>query len=154
MGKRATRKRAAGQGISLVGDETRESLWNWSLFLAQLKAILLAMLMRAKLFRRSAASEGQPAIDDLHLAESAVRSIREVYRALLKRAASLGHLRGQDETPYEFWRRLERQQTLTGPELEQITRAYVLARYSGTRPGEGEVVRVKQLWGELKHKWL
>jgi len=152
--KRATRKPATGQGTSLVGDETRESLWNWSLFLAQVKATLLALLLRVRLFRRSAASEGQPTTDDLHLAEPAVRSIREVYRALLKKAASRGHLRGQDETPYEFWRRLEQQQTLTGPELEQITRAYVLARYSGTRPGEGEVARVKHLWSELKRKWL
>ncbi len=131
-------------------DETHETVFNWSLFLGQ----LFAVLARLNPFRKRHKIGAANMLDDIRFAEPMTRSIREVYRALLKKAASRGQTRAQDETPYEFWQRLGQQETLTKPELEQITEAYVLARYSGGRPGASEVARVKQLWSELKHKWL
>jgi hypothetical protein len=132
-------------------DEIHETLFSWSLLRAQLKALLLAILGRLR--RKGSREQRQRAGDDILLAEPAVRSIREVYRALLKKAASMGHTHEKDETPYEFRQRLHEGAPLIGSELEMITEAYVLARYSGRRPGEGEVSRVKAIWGALKQKW-
>ncbi len=130
-------------------DEIHETLFSWSLLRAQLKALLLAILGS---LRRKSSGE-QRAGDDILLAEPAVRSIREVYRALLKKATSMGHTREKDETPYEFRQRLHEGAPLIGSELEMITEAYVLARYSGRRPGDGEISHVKAIWSALKQKW-
>ena len=152
--RRAKKRRAANAREALEGDETHESVWSWTLFLAQLKALLLALLTRARLRRVAGSAERRQAFDDLRLAEPEARSIREVYRALLKRAANLGHAREQGETPYEFSQKLKSQEALSGPQLEAITEAYVLARYSGTRPGEEEVSRIKEVWEKLKEQWM
>lgn len=133
-----------------TNDELHETLFNWSLFLAQLWAVLAHL----NPFRKRHTSSTENVLDDIHLAEPAVRSIREVYRALLKRAASQGHVRMRNETPYEFWQRLKQQETLSvGPELETITEAYVLARYSASRPDKDTVAHIKQIWSQLKQKW-
>jgi hypothetical protein len=122
-------------------DEIHETLFSWSLLRAQLKALLLAILGRLR--RKGSREQRQRAGDDILLAEPAV----------LKKAASMGHTHEKDETPYEFRQRLHEGAPLIGSELEMITEAYVLARYSGRRPGEGEVSRVKAIWGALKQKW-
>lgn len=130
-------------------DELHETVFNWSLFLAQLWSILAYL----NPFRKRKRSSVEKAFDDLRLVEPGVRSIREVYRALLKKAASRGQARERDETPYEFRGHLDRQEELAGPELEAITEAYVLVRYSGTQPGKEEVDRVKQVWETLRQRW-
>lgn len=148
--KRAKRAKASEE----ISDELHETVFNWSLFFAQVRAALLALLTWLNPFRRRASRDKQAhTTDDIVLAEPAVRSIREVYRARLKRAASRGHARETDETPYEFRLRLHKREAAAGAELEAITEAYVLARYGGNRPGKDEVARVKALWGELKQKW-
>lgn len=135
-------------------DELHETLFNWHLFLAQIKSLFISMLMNLNPFRRKQRGRTeQSAIDDILLAEPATRSIRQIYRALLKRAANIGQPRAMDETPYEFRQRLHAGGALSGPELELITEAYVLARYSGNQPGENDVSRVKTHWETLKTKW-
>jgi hypothetical protein len=134
-------------------EEIHESLFNWSLFLEQLKALLLGLLASLSRKKRGGTNSKQREIDDILLAEPAVRSMREVYRALLKQAASMGHTRAKDETPYEFRERLHAAEPSIAPEIELITEAYVQARYSGKQPGEADISRVRALWTALRDKW-
>jgi len=135
------------------GEEVHESLWSWSLFWTQLKAFLRALFLR--LFRpRTMPEEDQTPREELQ-GEPAARSIREIYRALLKRAASRGYPRKKNETPYEFRQRLDEQTPLAiaEPQLAVVTEAYTTTRYSGIVPGEAEVDRVRSEWAELEQKW-
>lgn len=149
-----TSRRAKQKGkVKKESDELHETLFNWSLFLAQLKALFMTILVNLNPFRRKGRDRVSQEIDDILLEEPAVRSIRQVYRALLKRAASAGHRREKDETPYEFRQRLPANEPSIGQELDLITEAYVQARYSGRLPGEGDVSRVQKIWETLKAKW-
>jgi len=135
------------------GEEVHESLWSWSLFWTQLKAFLRELFLR--LFRpRTMPEEDQTPREELQ-GEPAARSIREIYRALLKRAASRGYPRKKNETPYEFRQRLDEQTPLAiaEPQLAVVTEAYTTTRYSGIVPGEVEVDRVRSEWAELEQKW-
>lgn len=131
-------------------NEVHEVIFNWSLFLSQ----LLALVALLNPFRKRSRSGTTDVLDDLLLEEPMTRSIREIYRALLKKAANHGHARLHDETPYEFWQRLDCEKTLSEPELKLITEAYVLTRYAGDRSSADKVAHVKQMWHELKQKWL
>lgn len=149
-----TSRRAKQKGkMKKESDELHETLFNWSLFLAQLKALFMTILANLNPFRRKGRGRTREEFDDIRLEEPATRSIRQIYRALLKRAANIGQPRATDETPYEFRQRLHAGGALSGPELELITEAYVQARYGGNQPGENDVSRVKAHWETLKTKW-
>jgi hypothetical protein len=135
-------------------DETT-SLWSWSLFLAQFRSLLLSLFSLFSLLRllrsKLRGSKVQQA-NELQLTRE-VHTIREIYRAFLRKAARNGYSRERDETPYEFCSRLKQQTPLVEPELEVITEAYALVRYGGNVPCADEVTRVKAHWGELDRKW-
>ena len=135
-------------------EEVRESLWSWSLFWAQLKAFLHAPLLLIWRFfsRRPAEVEDQAAPEIIEGGPTA-RSIREIYRMLLKQAAGRGYGREKDETPYEFEQRLNEKTPLAEPRLEIITEAYATTRYGGFEPDESEVARVRGAWAEVEQKW-
>ena len=75
------------------------------LFLAQLRGLLLA-LWRRFFPPRATVEEEQTVLDDRKVAPN-VRTVREMYRAMLKRAAGRGYSRLRIETPYEFQQRLD-----------------------------------------------
>jgi hypothetical protein len=135
-------------------DETT-SLWSWSLFLAQFRSLLLSLFSLFSLLRllrsKLRGSKVQQA-NELQLTRE-VHTIREIYRAFLRKAARNGYSRERDETPDEFCSRLKQQTPLVEPELEVITEAYALVRYGGNVPCADEVTRVKAHWGELDRKW-
>ncbi len=133
-----------------VNGDVHESLWSWALFWHQLKA-LLASLFR----RRQAAAETPPVQSEGELpTEAAARTIREIYRALLKQAASAGYVRRRHETPHEFRLRLNQlRPTDNEPQLGQITEAYALIRYGGNAPDERELTDLRRSWQELEGKW-
>ncbi|HZU71089.1 MAG TPA: DUF4129 domain-containing protein [Ktedonobacteraceae bacterium] len=139
----ATRKRSG---------DIHESLWSWSLFWMQLKAFLRGLLRRF-FPQQAAVVEKQEGWDEIRDAEPAVRTIREIYRALLKKAAYRGYARKKDETPYEFRQRLDEKVPLAEPQLEAITEAYALTRYGGNVPDEAEVAHMRSAWTELDQKW-
>lgn len=131
--------------------EIRESVWSWQLFLAQLRALLLALWHR--LFPpRATAAEEELLLDDCKAAPT-VRTIREMYRAMLKRAAGRGYSRLRIETPYEFQQRLDRRTPLASPHIAPITDVYTAIRYGDIVPDEAEVARVRREWGELERQW-
>jgi hypothetical protein len=132
-------------------EEVRESLWSWSLFWAQLKALLRFLFGR---FLPRKAAEEQPLVETGDLpTEPTARSIREIYRLLLRRAASRGYPRKRDETPDEFKQRLHKHVPEGEPQLATVTQAYNATRYGGVVPDEAEVVRVRQEWNVLEQKW-
>src|SRR5579883_93214 len=130
-------------------DETRESLWSWSLFWTQVRSLLLALLRR--FFPRKEVEAQESRMEPLQ-GEPAARSIREIYRLLLRWAASRGYARHRDETPYEFRQRLSERIGASEPQLEIITEAYTATRYGGHIPDDSEVARVRQQWLELEQK--
>ncbi|HYU72351.1 MAG TPA: DUF4129 domain-containing protein [Ktedonobacteraceae bacterium] len=132
-------------------EELRESLWSWTLFWAQLKALLLS-LFRRFFPQRAIPEEGQASTEAIEI-EPTARNIREIYRALLKRAAARGYPRRKDETPYEFRQRLDEKTSLAEPQLTVVTEAYTATRYGAIVPGEAAVAHIQQEWAALEQKW-
>jgi len=130
--------------------DVHESIWSWQLFWSQFKAFWLGIFRR--LFPVHAASTEAEVPEEI-IASPAARTIREIYRALLKKAAQRGHTRKRDETPYEFRHRLNAHEANNEPQLGMLTDAYALTRYGGSAPNEHELNIVRQLWSELEQKW-
>ena len=150
----ALRRRRVQLVAKRQDEEVRESLWSWSLFWAQLKAFLHApLLLIWRFFSRRPAEVGDQAAPEIIEGGPTARSIREIYRMLLKRAAGRGYAREKAETPYEFEQRLNEKTPLAEPRLEIITEAYATTRYGGFEPDESEVARVRGAWAEVEQKW-
>lgn len=130
--------------------ETRESLWSWRLLLTPFQALWRFLL---RLFSHRKSRRGSPATpDDLPAAPSA-RTLREIYRLLLRRAAALGYPRLRHETPSELKERLDAHLPASEPPLSQITDAYIETRYGAVVPEEAELSQVQQAWTALEHAW-
>ncbi len=145
--RRRVRKR-----VNRQNQDVHESLWSWSLFWMQFKAILYALL--AHLIRRETTTEDVVVVTEEIQAEPAARSIREIYRAFLKKAARRGFPRKRFETPYEFKQRIDEEVPAAEPQLEVITEAYALTRYGGDVPDEAQLELVHRKWIELDQKWV
>lgn len=147
------RRRKLPLRLSRLDEDLHESLWSWLLLWSQLKAMLRALFGR--LFSRGSGHEDMPLTSPAEIvADPAARTIREIYRALLKKAAGRGYPRRKDETPHEFRRRLDEQAPVVEPQLEAITGAYALVRYGGGTLDEVEVASVRGQWSELDQKWV
>ncbi|MGB8348534.1 MAG: DUF4129 domain-containing protein [Ktedonobacteraceae bacterium] len=133
------------------GRETRESLWSWRLLWTPLQT-LWRFLLRPFTRRRHTQRGMQAAPDDLPAAPSA-RTMREVYRLLLRRAAALGYARQRHETPSELKERLDAHLPASEPPLGQITAAYIETRYGAVVPDEAEAAHLRQAWGALQQVW-
>ncbi len=131
--------------------EIHESVWSWQLFLAQLRNLLLAFWQR--IFPPRASAQKELTLLDDAKAAPAVRTIREIYRAMLKRAAGRGYSRLRIETPYEFQHRLDERTPLASPHIAPVTDAYTAIRYGNIIPNEAEVARVRQEWLALDQQW-
>ncbi len=127
-----------------------ESIWSWHLFLTQLKAILLAIWRR--FFPRAEFEEGRVEKEKLE-GEATPRSIRAIYRALLRWAAGRGYGRRREETPREFKERLQQEIPQGELELDSLTRAYSELRYGEGVPDEEEIARVQGDWVTLQSKF-
>jgi Domain of unknown function (DUF4129) len=134
-------------------EDLHESLWSWPLFWSQLKAMLRSLF--ARLFPRAATAEDDRAAPAEQIqGEPAARSMREIYRAFLKKAANRGYSRRRHETPYEFKQRIDEKVSLVEPQLEVITEAYALTRYGASAPDEAQLEVVRNNWVELDQKWV
>lgn len=133
------------------GSDLHESLWSWQLFLAQFKAVLLALWQR--IFRRKQPTEqALNSSEETLSGEPMARSIREIYRALLRWSASRGYPRKKNETPYEFQHRLAERLPTLESELGTLTDAYASVRYGESVPDEAEVAQVQTQWRSLQQK--
>lgn len=133
--------------------DIHESIWSWELFWNQLHALALAWLGWLWPFRQKGQAGQEQENDDIVLTTPAARSIRDTYRAFLRRAARKGYPRARNETASEFRLRLHTRDSLVEPELEMITHAYILIRYGGNIPSEHDVATIRQTWSVLERKW-
>ncbi len=146
------RRRRVRIAVQRQKEDVHESVWSWKLFWSQFKAFFLALF--ARFFPRGAATEeNKVAVEEIK-SEPATRSIREIYRALLRKAANRGYARKRYETPHEFKQRLDEKVPLVEPQLELITEAYALTRYGGEVPDESHLESVRDMWVELDKKWV
>lgn len=146
------RRKRLRLALNLKGGDIHESVWSWQLFLGQLKAFWLGLLLRLFPRKVSTGEEQARSLEEARLSPAA-RTIREIYRALLKKAASRGHVRNRDETPYEFRQRLNAHESQNEPQLGRLTEAYALTRYGGATPEEHELEMARRSWHELEQKW-
>ena len=129
-------------------EDFAESLWSWELFWTQLKAFFLALWRRFFPLPVAPVASAQEEIAGTPTA----RSIREIYRAMLRWAAGQGHPRKRDETPYEFRQRLDERMPLVEPELSIMTDAYAAIRYGGATLDEADLALVQRDWQVLQQK--
>ena len=137
--------------VASKNEDVYESLWSWALFWTQLKAFLRGLFGR--FFARKTVAAGEQAALEAITGGQAARSVREIYRLLLRRAADRGYPRKKDETPYEFRQRLDAKTPLAQPRLEVITEVYAATRYGGLEPDESDVALVRGAWTEIEQKW-
>ncbi|GHO44630.1 DUF4129 domain-containing protein [Ktedonospora formicarum] len=133
--------------------DVRESLWSWRLFTTQLLNFLWTLWWRIFPRREEPANVTSQVAETMN-AEPAVRTIREIYRALLQWSAYRGLHRKQEETPSEFEKRLS-ERLVSGEgeqELHVMTNAYLLTRYGGYIPDESMVGHIQQEWQSFQQK--
>lgn len=130
-------------------EDFAESLWSWELFWSQLRAFFLALWRR---FFPLPVVPVAVAQEEEISGTPAVRSIRELYRAMLRWAASQGYPRKKDETPYEFKQRLDEGMPLVEPELSIMTDAYAAIRYGGATLDDADLALVQRDWQVLQQK--
>lgn len=130
--------------------EDHESIWSWQLFWAQLAALLQALKQR--FFGKTAGEPVAQVIEQESIHEPAVRSIREIYRAMLQRASMRGYPRQKSETPHEFRGRVHAQMPEGDIALATVTTAYEGVRYGGNVPSDEEIEQVKGAWQHLQQQ--
>lgn len=81
------------------------------------------------------------------------KSIREIYRSLMRKAESRGFPRQRSETPFEFRVRLGKQFPSAETQLEVITKVYTTVRYSNERVDATQENQVIDAWAELEQLW-
>ncbi|HEU0000035.1 MAG TPA: DUF4129 domain-containing protein [Ktedonobacteraceae bacterium] len=151
--RRALRKRKKTNTRRRLRDgDFHESLWSWTLFWSQLRAILRSIFGR--FLPQPAAESTTTTTPVLEPADAAARDIRAIYRAFLKKATARGYARKKDETPGELRQRLDEKTPLVEPQLEAITDAYIMVRYGESLPNAGDVAYVQGKWSELDQKWV
>ena len=131
--------------------DVHESLWSWSLFWVQLKSLMLVLFARF-MHRSTTKEDGAVKLEEIK-GEPAARSIREIYRAFLRKATRHGYPRKRFETAYELKQRIDEKVPLTEPHLELITEAYAFTRYSGKVPDDAQLAQIRENWAELDRKW-
>jgi len=131
--------------------DVHESLWSWSLFWVQLKSLMLVLFARF-MHRSTTKEDGVVKLEEIK-GEPATRSIREIYRAFLRKATRHGYPRKRFETPFELKQRIDEKVLLAEPHLELITEAYAFTRYSGEVPDEAQLAQIRENWAELDRKW-
>jgi hypothetical protein len=132
-----------------AADEERETLWDPE----RVKQRLLAWLRG--LFRRRRPQQAPTAAAAREIGDAAAedreRSVREIYRRLLRLGSSAGALRAPAETPFEHLPTLDRALEPQS-ELQQLTDAYVLARYAEQPSSSDEVDALKERLDRVRHR--
>ncbi len=144
--KRIRRDRDDGE------EEVSESLGAWSNF-RQDVSMFLAWLMG--LFKR----KGRPAPIEEYTPVAVTGdtgpvhrdfTIREIYQGLLWEGRSVGRPRRDAETPFEYGDRIHPLDTTEEHALEDITQAYVEARYGNAEPSPDRLQWLNRQWLRLR----
>lgn len=114
-------------------DEQRTTLFSWSLFWQQLRALLALLLRRIQGIWQKARA---PAGSAMQAARPDLPEIRRLYREMLRLAAGRGQPRRASLTPREYARQLMAVPDFRRTSIEFLTSAYQLARYGEKAPDE------------------
>ncbi|MBI2831237.1 MAG: DUF4129 domain-containing protein [Chloroflexi bacterium] len=79
-----------------------------------------------------------------------IRSVRQIYRQMLKWASSNGYPRGTAQTPYEYLQTLLGLLPQSREDLEFVTSRYVSTRYSALVPTGDELEQLRESWHRIK----
>jgi Domain of unknown function (DUF4129) len=101
-------------------DEERDSVWSWPEARSGILSLLSALRPHLSLPTRHVRHDGKAA---------APRTIREVYRRMLRRLALAGRQRAPAETPHEYLERLRGIPISGAADAALLTSVYVTARY-------------------------
>ena len=77
-------------------------------------------------------------------------TIREIYQGLLWEGRSVGRPRRDAETPFEYGTRMHPLDSTEEHALEDITQAYVEARYGGGDPSPDRLRWLNRQWLRLR----
>ncbi|UCH43779.1 MAG: DUF4129 domain-containing protein [Dehalococcoidales bacterium] len=130
-------------------EEIHESLWSWQGLKTDLLLYLSTLWSR---FRPKKRVEPESGLPEWYLGEDfeGVLGIREIYRHLLFEASSSGKARRNQETPYEYARRLEKALPEGVEPVGGITDLYVEVRYGDIEAGDMQVNNANSLWRTLR----
>lgn len=133
-------------------EETRESLWSWADFQADVRSLLARFLARFRRTRRTSPLAPAPPLAVLVEAEDQrLLSVREVYQGVLWEGRKTGLGRAPAETPHEYENKLLPRLGEAGvPALHGITEAYVDDRYGHLPPDTDRLLAVNSLWRQLR----
>jgi len=134
--------RARSRVLAADAVDESESLWSWALMKQQgwaaLQRLLLGWRTQSKRLLRSDAISGERPSD------TGLRDIRQVYRALLRWAATHGHPRARATTTLELAESLAADRSLAGADVAAITRCYNDARYGEQAIAEPELEHARE----------
>ncbi len=124
----------------------------WSALTGWAKRSLALIPRQVKLFElRSAGTPPQERWPWFNLRQADPRRrILAYYLNILRRAEKVGPARRVDQTPYEYEPELEQTVPEAHNEVQQLTEAFVLARYSQASFDQPQAAAVKQQWQRIK----
>ncbi len=112
--------------------------------------------LRERLRGRDAPFDGAPLRPGLRLSRphslSPREQIRYFYLSTVHRAGEQGVPRADNETPLEYVRSLKEQWPEAQSELDELTQAFVEARYSPQPIDRSAVARVKEEWKRIRER--
>ncbi len=112
--------------------------------------------LRERLRGRDAPFDGAPLKPGLRLSRphslSPREQIRYFYLSTVHRAGEQGVPRADNETPLEYVRDLKEQWPEAQSELDELTQAFVEARYSPQPIDRSAVARVKEEWKRIRER--
>ena len=112
--------------------------------------------LRQRLRGPAAPVDGAPLGPGLRLSRprplSPREQIRYYYLSIVHRAGERGVPRAENETPLEYARDLKEQWPEAQPELDELTQAFVEARYSPQPIDRSAVGRVKEEWRRIRER--
>ncbi len=148
MARAISRRRGRQKATDI--DETEESLFSWSGFLADVR------LFFSLLWQRFASKRKKPApgsrLPSWHGKEDVwgKLGIRDIYRHLLWEASCSTMARRSHETPYEYAKRLGQAVPEGSKQLNKLTDLYVDVRYGELEAEDRQVDYANSLWRVLQ----
>ena len=133
-------------------NEKHESLWSWTLFWHQLRAVVTSFFTRLSPSTRKQPTEERG--EFVTRSEPGVHTIRQLYTSLLRYASRKGLARTRTETPSEFRSRLNQHLSFAEPYLGEITDAYIASRYGQYDYDEAQMAMYREAWDKLQQRWM
>jgi len=124
-----------------------QSIWSWILGCKNRAAI---RLRRPHSRAAESIAGAKPGWWERWRARTARERVRRLYLAMLNRAAQVGAPRPSHQTPYEYAARLQPRVPDEAEALDQLTEAFVQARYSRKDFNPQEIGLLHTIWRRVQ----